>query len=104
MANECMGGCTYTDLQDFITERSRAANKVPGPVLVINNDLIVDEIQIARSAAVKYQGAMLALDILGEEKLAEFIKAARARCRHRSYCGSLSAHEQAQTASSLNRR
>jgi indole-3-glycerol phosphate synthase len=77
MANECMGGCTYTDLQDFITEQSRAANKVPGPVLVINNDLIVDEIQIARSAAVTCQGAMLALDILGEEKLAEVIKAAR---------------------------
>jgi indole-3-glycerol phosphate synthase len=26
---------------------------------------------------VKYQGAVLALDILGEEKVAEFIKAAR---------------------------
>jgi indole-3-glycerol phosphate synthase len=53
--------CTYTGLQDFITEQSRVANKVPGPVF--NNDLIVDEIQIVRSAAVKCQGVVLVLDI-----------------------------------------
>ncbi len=88
MADERMGGCTYTDLQAFITEQARAANKVPGPVLVINNDLIVDEIQIARSA--------------GEEKVAEFLKAARAVDIEAIVA--VSTHEQAQTAIDLGAR
>jgi indole-3-glycerol phosphate synthase len=102
MADERMGGCNYTDLQDFITEQARAANKVPGPVLVINNDLIVDEIQIARSAAMKCQGVVLVFDILGEEKVVEFLKAARAVDIEAIVA--ISTHEQAQTAIDVGAR
>ena len=102
MADERMGGCTYTDLQEFITEQSRAANQVPGPVLVINNDLIVDEIQIARSAAMKCQGVVLVLDMLGDEKVVELLKAARAVDIEAIVA--VSTHEQAQTAIDLGAR
>jgi len=78
MADERMGGCTYKDLMDFIEEQRRASSEVPGPVLVINNDLIVDEIQIARSAAMGAKAVVLVLNMLGEEKVEEFLKAAKA--------------------------
>jgi indole-3-glycerol phosphate synthase len=46
-----MGGCDYNDLQQFVQEQSRAKYEVPGPVMIINSDLIVDELQVARTKA-----------------------------------------------------
>lgn len=78
MADERMGGCNYEDLAAFIEEQRRAVNEVPGPLMVINNDLIVDEIQIARTAAVGARGVVLTLNIIGEEMASKFLKAAMA--------------------------
>lgn len=78
MADERMGGCTYEDLGVFVEDQRRSANLVPGPVQIINNDLIIDEIQIARSAAIGASAVVLIFDILGAEGTAKLLKAARA--------------------------
>lgn len=78
MADERMGGCSYDDLQAFVTEQQRASQEVPGSVAVINNDLIVDEIQIARSVAMGVKGVVLVWEVLGEEKVEELLKACKA--------------------------
>jgi indole-3-glycerol phosphate synthase len=78
MADERMGGCNYKDLAAFIEEQRRAMNEVPGPLMVINNDLIVDEIQIARTAAIGAKGVVLTLNVIGEELTSELLKAAKA--------------------------
>ena len=78
MADEKMGGCTYDDLQSFVEEQRRAKNEVIGSVPVINNDLIIDELQIARSAAYGCKTVVLQFDILGDELTAKLIKASRA--------------------------
>jgi indole-3-glycerol phosphate synthase len=49
LADERTGGCTYTDITTFVTEQSHALQEVPGPVPIISNDIIVDEIQIAQA-------------------------------------------------------
>ncbi|CAB9507869.1 Indole-3-glycerol phosphate synthase [Seminavis robusta] len=77
MADERMGGCTYKDLADFVEEQRRAKNEVPGPIAVINNDLIIDELQIARSAAMGVTGCVLTLDVLGDQ-LETLLKATKA--------------------------
>jgi indole-3-glycerol phosphate synthase len=78
MADERMGGCNYKDLAAFIEEQRRARNEVPGPLMVINNDLIVDEIQIARTAAIGAKGVVLTLNVIGEDLASELLKAAKA--------------------------
>lgn len=78
MADERMGGCTYGDLARFAEEQRRAKNEVPGPVMVINNDLVVDEVQIAQTAVAGANAVVFALDVIGEEKVLEFLKAAQA--------------------------
>merc|ERR1711935_784752 len=50
MADERMGGCNYDDLETVVNEQQGAKGDMPGPIPVINSDLIVDELQIARSA------------------------------------------------------
>jgi len=50
MADERMGGCTYDDLETVVNEQQSAKGDMPAPIPVINSDLIVDELQIARSA------------------------------------------------------
>jgi len=52
LADARMGGCTYHDLQLFVDEQRRAINDVPGPVPIINSDIIIDELQVAQSAAI----------------------------------------------------
>lgn len=78
MADERMGGCTYDDLAIFIEEQRRAKTKVPGPLSVINNDLIIDELQIARTAAMGASACVLTYDVLGEEQLELLLKATKA--------------------------
>ena len=78
MADERMGGCTYDDLKVFCEEQRRAKMEVPGPVGVINNDLIIDELQIARSAAYGASAVVLNMQLLGAETVEKFMKCAQA--------------------------
>ena len=78
MADERMGGCTYSDVAAFVEEQRRARNDIPGSVMVINNDLIVDEVQIARTAAVGAKAVVIISSVVGEEKVESFLKAAQA--------------------------
>jgi indole-3-glycerol phosphate synthase len=78
MADERMGGCSYDDLYKFVEEQRRAMNEVPGPVIVINNDLIIDELQIARTAAVGAKALVITLSVVGEEELPGLLKASKA--------------------------
>jgi indole-3-glycerol phosphate synthase len=78
MADERMGGCSYLDLQAFCEEQRRSQNQVPGPVAVINNDLIIDELQIARTAACGAQAVVLTLSVVGEQQLPILLRAAAA--------------------------
>lgn len=65
MACERMGGCSYKDLEAFGREQQRSRHAVPGPIRIINADLIIDEIQIARTAACGAHAVLLSLPILG---------------------------------------
>jgi len=78
LADERMGGCTYDDIADFVEEQRRAKMEVPGPLMVISNDLVVDELQIARSAAYGASAVTLNYALLGDEKALEFMKYAKA--------------------------
>lgn len=78
MADERMGGCTYKDIAAFVEEQRRSRNNIPGPLMIINNDLIVDEVQIAQTAAVGAKAVVFTLSVIGEEKVADFLKAAQA--------------------------
>lgn len=77
MADERMGGCTYEDLKIFVEDQRRSRNSVPGPVAIINNDLIIDELQIAQSASCGVGAVVLVLDIIGVEDTAKLLKAAK---------------------------
>ena len=78
LADERMGGCTYQDIAFFVEEQRRAKNEVPGPISVINNDLIIDELQIARSAALGVAACVLTFDVVGEDNLLTLLKASKA--------------------------
>jgi len=79
LADERMGGCDYEDLATFIEEQRRAKNDVPGPVPVINSDVIVDEVQIAQSAVVGAKAVVLDYELLaGDEDVVKLARAARA--------------------------
>jgi indole-3-glycerol phosphate synthase len=70
--------------------------------MVINNDLIVDEIQVARTAAIGAKGIVLAFNIIGEEKVSELLKAAKAV--EIEAIVAVSTKEEAQTAVNLGAR
>lgn len=78
MADSRMGGCDYKDLAVVIEEQRRANSEVPGPIPVINNDLIVDELQVARSAAMGCAAVVVHLAICGAADTAVLLKAAHA--------------------------
>mmetsp|Transcript_33545 Transcript_33545/g.79090 ORF Transcript_33545/g.79090 Transcript_33545/m.79090 type:complete len:384 (+) Transcript_33545:179-1330(+) len=79
LADERMGGCNYNDLAIFVEEQRRAGNEVPGPVNVINSDVIIDEVQIAQTAAIGASAVVLDWQLLtGEEDVVKLAKAARA--------------------------
>lgn len=78
MADERMGGCTYDDLKVFVEDQRRAKNEVPGPVLVINNDLVIDELQVARTAAAGAAALVITLGINGAEQTKLLLQASAA--------------------------
>jgi indole-3-glycerol phosphate synthase len=78
MADERMGGCTYEDLKVFVEDQRRSRNNVPGPVMIINNDLVIDELQVARTAAYGVSAAVITLDVVGAETLVTLLKACKA--------------------------
>jgi indole-3-glycerol phosphate synthase len=53
LADARMGNCTYAELQSLLEEqrRIRLGNLIPGPMFVVNSDIIVDSLQIAQTAA-----------------------------------------------------
>jgi indole-3-glycerol phosphate synthase len=80
LADTRMGGCDYDDIELFAKEQQSAKGDMPGPVTVLNTDLIVDEVQIARSAAFGASAVLFNCGLLGsdEAKLIQFIKSAAA--------------------------
>ena len=61
LADERIGECSYDDIVAIVKEQESAKGDMPGPVPVTCNDLIVDEVQIARSASVGAQALGIAL-------------------------------------------
>jgi indole-3-glycerol phosphate synthase len=102
MADERMGGCSYADLAKFVEEQRRAVNEVPGPVMIINNDLVIDELQIARTAAIGASACVITLSIVGEEDLPGLLKATKALDLEPIVA--VSSHEEAQRAIDLGAR
>ena len=96
MADERMGGCTYRDLELILEEQRRARNEVPGTVPVINNDLIIDELQVARSAVLGCTAVVINLPIVGLETTELLLKAAKAVDLEAIVA--VSTHEEAQSA------
>lgn len=78
LADERMGGCTYDDLKAFVEEQRRARHEVPGSVMVINSDLIVDELQVARTAACGASACVITSSVVGPESLPTLLRACRA--------------------------
>lgn len=78
LADERMGGCTYDDIRTFVEEQRRARNEVPGPLPVINNDLVVDEIQVARTAACGAVACVITLGVVGVDELPNLLRACHA--------------------------
>jgi len=64
MADERMGGCTYDDLETVVKEQQGAKGDMPGPLPVINSDLIVDELQIARSAVLGVDAVVVTYNVV----------------------------------------
>jgi indole-3-glycerol phosphate synthase len=102
MADERMGGCTYDDLAIFVEEQRRAKTEVPGPIPVINNDLVIDELQVARTAASGCVACVINLGICGPEDTVTLLKAAKAA--NLEAIVAVSTAEQAQTAIDLGAR
>jgi indole-3-glycerol phosphate synthase len=75
MCDERMGGCSYEDLKVVVEEQRRSKNEVPGPIKIINNDLIIDELQIARTAAYGAHAALIVLGIVGNDLALKLLKA-----------------------------
>jgi indole-3-glycerol phosphate synthase len=99
MADERMGGCTYDDIATFVEEQRRAKNKVPGPVPVINNDLIIDELQVARSKALRCAACVIHLPLVGANDTSMLLRACQAADIEAIVA--VSSHEQAQQAIDL---
>jgi indole-3-glycerol phosphate synthase len=77
LADERMGGCTYDDLEKISKEQASAKGDMPGPCPVISSDLIVDELQIAMSAASGAEAVLITYDV-AKDKTGFFIDCAKA--------------------------
>lgn len=102
LADEKIGGCTYDDLAQFVEEQRRARSEVPGPVTVINNDLIIDELQVARTAAYGAGACVVTLGVVGPEQCELLLRAAVALDLEAIVA--VSSAEEAQTAIDLGAR
>ena len=78
LADERMGGCTYSDIDAFVQEQQRAQRQVPGPIPVINHDLIVDELQIAQSVDKGCIACVIYRNVVGHEQCQVLLQAAHA--------------------------
>lgn len=78
LADERTGGCSYDDVVAMVAEQKEAQGEVPGPLPVISSDLIVDEIQIARAADAGAKAVTVTYEVVGVEKVTQFIKDAKA--------------------------
>jgi len=78
LADDRTGGCSYDDVATMVEEQRDARGEVPGPLPVISSDLIVDEIQIAQAADAGAKAVTVTYGVVGAEKVAQFIKDAKA--------------------------
>ncbi len=77
LADKRMGGCDYDDVVSIVKEQEAAQGEMPGPCPVISSDLIVDELQIARSAAAGAKAVLITYDV-AKEKTSFLINCAHA--------------------------
>lgn len=78
LADERVGGCSYTDLDTFVAEQARAQQQVPGPLPVVNSDIIIDELQVARSKAAGAAAVLVPLALNGPEQTRRLLRCCRA--------------------------
>ena len=78
LADERVGGCSLQDIQVMVTEQSRSQHQVPGPVIVINSDIIIDELQIAQSKALGVGAVLVSLPMNGADQTQMLLQCARA--------------------------
>lgn len=101
-ADERVGGCDYKDVAAFVEEQRRARNEVPGSVPIVNSDIVVDELQVAQTAAAGAVAFVATLDIVGEDAMPELLVAAKALDLEAIV--SVKTKEEAQTAIDLGAR
>lgn len=79
LSDERSGGCTYADITTFVTEQANARDEVPGPLPIISNDIIVDEIQIAQAKEAGAIAITIDCSLLtgNETALSQFIQDAK---------------------------
>jgi indole-3-glycerol phosphate synthase len=78
LADENVGGCTYADIASIVTEQSRAHTQVPGPVIVINSDIIIDELQVAQSKVLVVGAVVVSLPMNGLEQTQKLLQCSQA--------------------------
>jgi indole-3-glycerol phosphate synthase len=70
LADERMGGCSYDDLARVVEEQRKATVSVPGPIPVINSDIVIDTVQIAQSKVHNVAAVTIPLGMIdGDAKL-----------------------------------
>lgn len=102
MCDERIGGCTYDDLKIFVEDQRRSRNEVPGPIKIINNDIVIDELQIAQTAACGADAVVITMGVVGIE-LAETLLKSCAAVGIEAIVG-VSTKEEAQEAVNLGAR
>jgi indole-3-glycerol phosphate synthase len=78
LADERMGGCDYNDLARVVEEQRKASNLVPGPIPVINSDIVIDTVQIAQSKVHNVAAVTIPLSMVDANLLQELLAAAAA--------------------------
>jgi indole-3-glycerol phosphate synthase len=79
LADERMGGCSYDDLARVVEEQRKATVSVPGPIPVINSDIVIDTVQIAQSKVLNVAAVTIPLGMIdGDAKLLQELLAAAA--------------------------
>jgi indole-3-glycerol phosphate synthase len=79
LANEQMGGCTYNDLARVVEEQWQAQVVVPGPIPIINSNIIINMVQIAQSKVHNVAAVTIPLSMIdAADQLEELLTAAAA--------------------------